>query len=29
MRQKRYRRYSITTTIGYQLGFIHKDADDV
>lgn len=28
MLQKLYRHSSITTTIGYQQGFIHKDADD-
>jgi integrase/recombinase XerD len=28
MLQKLYRHTSITTTIGYQANFIHKDADD-
>jgi len=28
MLQKLYRHSSITTTIGYQANFIHKDADD-
>ena len=28
MLQKLYRHSSITTTIGYQQNFIHKDADD-
>jgi hypothetical protein len=28
MLQKLYRHSSITTTIGYQSSFIHKDADD-
>ena len=28
MLQKLYRHTSITTTIGYQANFIHKDADE-
>ena len=28
MLQKLYRHSSITTTVGYQANFIHKDADD-
>ena len=28
MLQKLYRHSSITTTIGYQANFIHKDADE-
>ena len=28
MLQKLYRHSSVTTTIGYQSSFIHKDADD-
>lgn len=28
MLQKLYRHSSITTTIGYQSNFIHKDADE-